>query len=70
MAVAMDAAGDFAAQSVAYSPLLCRITIFLWTLALNGMGMLDHTAELPVDWCVSEPGGGGQVAVSGQHSVL
>ncbi len=40
MAVAMDADGDFAAQSVAYSTLLCLITIFLWTLALNGMGML------------------------------
>ncbi len=40
MALAMDAYGDFAAQSVAYSTLLCLITIFLWTLALNGMGML------------------------------
>lgn len=40
MAVAMDADGDFAAQMVAYTTVLCLPTIFLWTLLLNGMGWM------------------------------
>lgn len=40
MAVAMDADGDMAAQMVALSTLLSLVTIFLWTLCLNGMGLL------------------------------
>lgn len=40
MAVAMDADGDFAAQMVAYTTVVCLPTIFLWTLLLNTLGML------------------------------
>ena len=40
MAVAMDADGDFAAQMVAYTTILCLPTIFLWTLLLNSMGWM------------------------------
>ena len=40
MAVAMDADGDFAAQMVAYTTVLCLPTIFLWTLFLNSMGWM------------------------------
>ena len=40
MAVAMDADGDFAAQMVAYTTILCLPTIFLWTLLLNHMGWM------------------------------
>ena len=40
MAVAMDADGDFAAQMVAYTTVLCLPTIFLWTLLLNTMGWM------------------------------
>ena len=40
MAVAMDADGDFAAQMVAYTTILCLPTIFLWTLLLNTMGWM------------------------------
>ena len=40
MAVAMDADGDFAAQMVAYTTVLCLPTIFLWTLLLNSMGWM------------------------------
>jgi predicted permease len=40
MAVAMDADGDFAAQMVAYTTVLCLPTIFLWTLLLNSMGWI------------------------------
>jgi len=40
MAVAMDADGDFAAQMVAYTTVLCLPTIFFWTLLLNSMGWM------------------------------
>lgn len=40
MAVAMDADGDFAAQMVAYTTVLCLPTIFLWTLLMNSMGWI------------------------------
>lgn len=40
MAVAMDADGDFAAQMVAYTTVVCLPTIFLWTLLLNSMGWM------------------------------
>ena len=40
MAVAMDADGDFAAQMVAYTTVLCPPTIFLWTMLLNTMGWM------------------------------
>ena len=40
MAVAMDADGEFAAQMVAYTTVLCLPTIFLWTLILNSMGWI------------------------------
>lgn len=40
MAAAMGADGDFAAQMVAYTTILCLPTIFLWTLALTGMGLM------------------------------
>lgn len=40
MAVAMGADGDFAAQTVAYTTLFSLPTIFVWTMALNGMGLL------------------------------
>lgn len=40
MAVAMDADGDFAAQMVAWTTVLCLPTIFLWTLLLNSLQML------------------------------
>lgn len=40
MAVAMDADGDFAAQMVAYTTVLCLPTIFFWTFLLNSMGWL------------------------------
>ena len=40
MAVAMGADGDFAAQMVAYTTVLCLPTIFLWTLLLNSMGWM------------------------------
>lgn len=40
MAVAMDADGDFAAQMVAWTTILCLPTIFLWTLLLNSLQML------------------------------
>lgn len=40
MAVAMGADGDFAAQTVAYTTLFSLPTIFVWTMVLNGMGLL------------------------------
>ena len=40
MAVAMGADGDFAAQMVAYTTVLCLPTIFLWTLLLNSLGWM------------------------------
>lgn len=40
MAVAMNADGDFAAQMVAVSTLLCLPTIFVWTYVLNHLQML------------------------------
>lgn len=40
MAVAMDADGDFAAQMVALTTVLCLGTIFIWTLVLNSIHML------------------------------
>ncbi len=40
MAVAMDADGDFAAQMVAWTTILCLPTIFLWTLLLNSLHLL------------------------------
>ena len=40
MAVAMDADGNFAAQIVAYTTVLCLPTIFLWTLLLNTLGWM------------------------------
>lgn len=40
MAAAMGADGDFAAQMVAYTTIFCLPTIFLWTLALTGMGLM------------------------------
>lgn len=40
MAVAMDADGDFAAQMVAVTTILCLGTIFAWTFVLNSMNML------------------------------
>ncbi len=40
MAVAMDADGDFAAQMVAYTTVVCLPTIFLWTLLLNSFSLL------------------------------
>lgn len=40
MAVAMDADGDFAAQMVAWTTVLCLPTFFLWTLLLNSLHML------------------------------
>ena len=40
MAVAMGADGDFAAQMVAYTTVFCLPTIFLWTLALNALGLM------------------------------
>ena len=40
MAVAMDSDGDFAAQMVALSTLLCLPTMFVWTLVLNHLQML------------------------------
>lgn len=39
-AVAMGADGEFAGQLVAYSTIFCLPTIFLWTLALNLLGLL------------------------------
>lgn len=39
-AVAMGADGDFAGQFVAVSTICSLFTIFLWTLALNSLGML------------------------------
>jgi len=39
-AVAMGADGDFAAQMVAYSTVLCLPTIFVWTLLLNSFGLM------------------------------
>lgn len=39
-AVTMGADGEFAAQLVAYTTILCLPTIFLWTLLLNSMGLL------------------------------
>jgi len=40
MAVAMDADGDFAAQMVAVTTILCLPTIFLWTLVLNVLQLM------------------------------
>jgi len=40
MAVAMGADGDFAAQMVAWTTVLCLPTIFLWTLALNFLHLM------------------------------
>lgn len=40
MAAAMGADGDFAAQMVAYTTILCLPTIFLWTYALNSLGLM------------------------------
>ena len=40
MAVAMDADGDFAAQMVAYTTVLCLPTIFVFTLVLNSLGLM------------------------------
>lgn len=40
MAVAMDSDGDFAAQMVALSTVLCLPTMFIWTLVLNFLHML------------------------------
>lgn len=40
MAVAMDADGDFAAQMVAYTTVLCLPTIFVFTLILNTLGLM------------------------------
>lgn len=40
MAAAMGADGDFAAQMVAYTTIFCLPTIFLWTLALNSLGLM------------------------------
>lgn len=40
MAVAMGADGDFAGQCVAYTTIFSLPTIFVWTLVLNGMGLL------------------------------
>lgn len=40
MAVAMDADGDFAAQMVAWTTILCLPTIFLWTLLLNSLQLM------------------------------
>lgn len=40
MAVAMGADGEFAGQTVAYTTIFCLPTIFLWTLLLNGMGLM------------------------------
>ncbi len=40
MAVAMDADGDFAAQMVAVTTILCLPTIFIWTLVLNMLHLL------------------------------
>ncbi len=40
MAVALDADGEFAGQMVAYTTIFCLPTIFLWTYALNSMGLL------------------------------
>ena len=40
MAVAMDADGDFAAQMVAYTTVLCLPTIFVLTLILNTLGLM------------------------------
>ena len=40
MVVAMDADGDFAAQMVAYTTVLCLPTIFVLTLILNTLGLM------------------------------
>lgn len=40
MAVAMDADGDFAAQMVAMTTVLCLPTIFAWTLVLNMLNLI------------------------------
>lgn len=40
MATAMGADGEFAGQTVAYTTIFCLPTIFLWTLLLNGMGLM------------------------------
>ena len=40
MAVAMGADGEFSAQCVAYTTLFSLVTIFIWTLVLNGMCLL------------------------------
>lgn len=40
MAVAMGADGDFAAQMVAWTTVLCLPTIFLWTLLLNALHLM------------------------------
>ena len=40
MAAAMGADGDFAAQMVAYTTILCLPTIFLWTYALSSLGLM------------------------------
>jgi len=40
MAAAMGADGDFAAQMVAYTTIFCLPTIFLWTYALNSLGLM------------------------------
>lgn len=40
MAVAMDADGDFAAQMVAMTTILCLPTIFVWTLIMNMLHLI------------------------------